>query len=171
MKQDFFKNTKYEIFGKNGWEDFDGVVVTYNDNIKILHIITDKHKWIKCTSNHKLYDINDVEIESQYLKINDYIQTIDGLEKITKIDILYVDTVYDIVNSDSHQIFTNGIKNHQCDEFAFVPKNQCLIGDTSFVEIEKDGIIQQISLEDLYKMIGEDNKCLKDILIRKLNYS
>lgn len=152
IKHKFVKNNKFEIFGNLGWEEFDGLFITESDNsIKVYEILT-KDKWIECTEDHILY-IDNKQIRAKDIKINNKIQTIDGPENVVKINIKYVKKVYNIVNTKSHKIFTNGILNHNCDEFAFVPQSQCLDGD-GLIEIQNDlGEIEKITLREFYNKI------------------
>lgn len=58
-----------------------------------------------------------------------------------------------------------------CDEFAFVPRNQCVLGKSSYIDIIWKGQNKRVTLEELWKMLEDENKCLKDMLIKRLNYS
>ena len=133
------------------WENFDGIFITESDDlIEVYYILTEKNKWIECTEDHILY-IDDKQIRAKDIKINDKIQTIDGNESVIKINIEYVKKVYNIVNTNSHKIFTNGILNHNCDEFAFVPQSQCLDGN-GLIEIQDDEEkYEKITLKEFYE--------------------
>lgn len=123
MEQHFIKNSKYEILGNNGWEDFDGIIKNYDTSFEMLSITTDTNKNITCTTDHKIIS-HENKIEAQHLNIGDMIDTVDGHETILSIDkILDRSETYDIFNSSSHKIFCNNIKVCQCDEFAFLPKH------------------------------------------------
>ena len=124
MKQILLKNSKYEILGSGGWENFEGLLITKKENIKVRKFKTSSGKWIECTDAHRLYNEKDEELTSDKLLLGMFIQTCDGTEEIVEIEDRFVNIVYDIFKSDSHKIFTNGIKNHQCDEFSFVPPGQ-----------------------------------------------
>lgn len=119
MNQEFVNNDRYEIQGENGWENFDGVVVTEDDDIQVLKIETVNSGWIECTENHKLYSLGK-EILAKDIRVGVEIDTVNGYSKVTSISRHKTDIVYDIYNSDSHKVYTNQILNHQCDEFAFV---------------------------------------------------
>ena len=36
MKQILLKNSKYEILGSGGWENFEGLLITKKENIKVI---------------------------------------------------------------------------------------------------------------------------------------
>lgn len=117
--QEFVENNRYKIHGENGWEEFDGVVVTQDAEIEIFEIILCNGDWIKCTGDHILYS-GDNEIPTKNVVVGCIIDTCSGSSHIKTINKSLSNIVYDIVNSDSHKVYTNNIKNHQCDEFAFV---------------------------------------------------
>jgi len=130
MNQTTVKNNIYEIFGKNGWEDFDGIVKTENNNIPLIDIFVnnENESIISCTPDHILYNEFDAKIRADFLKIGDLVKTKIGLKKISNLKQSNTNKVFDIINSDSHKIYSskqtktnNSILTHQCDEFAFVP--------------------------------------------------
>ena len=120
MKQEFIENNRYEIYGANGWEDFDGVII--NDGVYTIHEIMTKTASIKCTDKHKIVSENELT-EAYNIKVGDMIMLENGIEepvisnKIINHDIT---RVYDIFNSESHKVYINGILTSNCDEFAFV---------------------------------------------------
>lgn len=122
IKQNVVKNNKYEILTPNGWEDFEGVKKTEDASIPLVKIETSSHK-IKCTPNHRLY-LEGEETFAKDLKEGDLIETESGSEAIVSINEEDTGEVYDIWNSEKHIIWANGVKSHQCDEFAFVPPGQ-----------------------------------------------
>lgn len=123
MSQEFISNDRYEIWGYNGWEDFDGMVINHGD-FDILNITT-KTSSIKCTPNHKIYITDDIYIKAGNLSIGDNI-IIDGdVDEVVSMEIQpNTNVTYDIFNSDSHKVYINKILTSNCDEFAFVESHK-----------------------------------------------
>ena len=44
MKQILLKNSKYEILGSGGWENFEGLLITKKENIKVRKFKTSSGK-------------------------------------------------------------------------------------------------------------------------------
>jgi hypothetical protein len=119
MEQEFIKNSRYEIYGESGWENFDGVVVNTGD-FDIYEIKTDNHS-IKCTDKHKIYTSEGVSTADE-VERGDILFIQGGITEEV-ISTQYTgkqNTTYDIFNSDSHKVHINQILTSNCDEFAFV---------------------------------------------------
>ena len=69
---------------------------------------------LECADNHILFNNLNKEFFVKDLKINDYIQTRTGLQKIVKIKRLpFKVSMYDVtVNSDEHTFYSNNIISH-----------------------------------------------------------
>lgn len=118
MIQKFKKNKEYEILTPNGWENFEGII--FNENInKNGILIKTESKEIIATEDHIFYS-NGKEKKAGEFKVDDFIDTIDGSEKITEICKFYLKDTCDIFRSESNLIYANNFVSHQCDEFAFV---------------------------------------------------
>lgn len=92
-------------------------------NIKSIHktqpytiweIETESGIKLEAADKHILFDKNDNEIFIKDLAIGNYIQTKNGIDKITKIKKLPIKvSMYDItVNNKNHTYYSNGIKSH-----------------------------------------------------------
>lgn len=117
-------NPKYEILGKNGFEQFSGIIDKgLPDELLKIHF-TD-NTFIKCTPDHR-FVVNDVEIEARNIKKNFSFgfKTVSKVEKLTDLE-----TVYDVAMCrETNTYYANGVLNHNCniiylDEFAFIPND------------------------------------------------
>lgn len=114
---------KYKILTSNGWKDFEGIKKIPSQ--QTIDIILENDKIINCTKDHKIY-INMFDcIESQLLKVNDWVYTIDGLMKIKEIRDGDIKDVYDILEvQDGNKFYANDILVHNCE---FIGKSNSLI--------------------------------------------
>lgn len=100
--QSIIKNNRFEVLTENGWQDFEGLVITHN----VETIQLDKHN-LTCTRSHKV-------------KLNDVFVSAETLEHTTSI----IQDVYDLINvSNGNHYITNEITSHNClyiDEAAFI---------------------------------------------------
>lgn len=130
MNQKIVKNNRYEIWGKNGWENFDGVIKnTDNKGIELIDIRLENESFISCTPDHKVSINENDTIPAKKLKKGSLIKTENDTILIKNINTKRkVKHVFDIWNSDSHRIYTRvgntePVMSSQCDELAFVPKH------------------------------------------------
>lgn len=121
MKQIYNKNTEYEILTPFGFEDFSGIVKNKEANKEAREISLASGKVIEATMDHIFYTSEDVEVKASDISIGDYILTDSGEDRVIHIKHTTLIDTFDVFNSDSHIIYANGIKTHQCDEFSFVP--------------------------------------------------
>jgi hypothetical protein len=119
----FAENTEYEILTPSGWKDFRGI--TSIDGKVTYKITLENNATVSATAGHFFFS-NNKKIKLQELKIGDYVDTVDGLTKITNITENATSTVFDIVEVDDelHRFIVNScFITKNCDEFAFVPPN------------------------------------------------
>lgn len=94
-----------------GWSSINKIGKTIEYNVFEIKTINFS---LKCADNHIVFDSNYKEIYVKDLKIFDYIQTANGLEKI--IDIIkfdYCENMYDLQLDDkNHRYYTSGILSH-----------------------------------------------------------
>ena len=101
----------FEIETDTGWVD----IVSLNETVpyKKYYIETESGLSLICADTHIIFDENMNEI---FVKDNpSYIQTINGIEKVNKIEILNeYENMYDFELSDesNHRYYTNGILSH-----------------------------------------------------------
>lgn len=165
VETNYKNNSKYLIKTINGWENFNGIIKTENANKKAIKITTENNKQIITTIDHTLFS-NDNKIQSKNLSVGDLLDTIDGPEKIIKLEDTTIQNTYDIHNSDSHTILGNSIKSSNCDELSFVrnriaqdfwasvfPTISCLSKDT--VVLSQEHGYQQIKKYFDNKEIGD----------------
>jgi hypothetical protein len=116
----FAENTDYEIMTPSGWQDFRGV--TSVDEKNIFRLELSNGDIVDATSSHYFF-INNKKVKLKDLKVNDFLDTVDGPKMIQSIKKQKSTTVYDIVevNDSEHRfIVNNGIITKNCDELAFV---------------------------------------------------
>ena len=119
MNQIFAKNTDYEIYTPNGWEDFQGVILNENANKDSRKIIFEDDSFVTATLDHRFF-CNQKETKVNDLKIGDYLDSVSGPKIIKKIIPVVLENTFEIYNAENHVIVANNILSHQCDEFAFV---------------------------------------------------
>jgi hypothetical protein len=122
--QGFIPNHRYEILGENGWEDFEGIILTEDANKESVVITTDSNLFIECTIDHKLYRDSGEPIVASKIEIGDKLRTVCGCESVKDVRRSFLLNTYDIFNSDSHKFFANKVLSSNCDEFAFVHRNK-----------------------------------------------
>lgn len=102
-----------KILTDNGYQQTSHI---YNTKpFKIYHIKTESNKELECADEHVLYNTNMNGVYVIDLKVGDYIQTVNGVEKIT--NIIYKKnkavSMFDItVDHPNHRFYSNGILSH-----------------------------------------------------------
>lgn len=122
MKQLYANNTEYEILTPNGWEDFEGIFMNESAVKDSSEITLENMLSITATKEHRFFS-GGLEIKVADLKIGDYLDTVNGPQKITNIVDTILDDTFEIFNATNHVINANKIYSHQCDEFAYVAPN------------------------------------------------
>jgi hypothetical protein len=103
---------EWEIETPNGWSDFKGI--TKMKRKQLYSVTTEKDKNVIVSKNHFFIDEND---EKLFCKdaLNKNIKTIDGLEKVTKIEKYKKGCVYDLISVEKGNVFYgNAILHHNC---------------------------------------------------------
>lgn len=156
-KRTFIENKKgLKIKGFNIFEDFDGLLVTEFDKpIKVLNIKFKSGLWIECTEDHAIYTSKNKYVLAKDIIIGDIVLGINGTEIVSEIEVQMTNKIYNVVRVTNHRFYVNGILTHNCDEFAFVPQNQCLAGD-GIIHIRDNNIEKTITLEELYEKFIND---------------
>jgi hypothetical protein len=122
MKQHYQSNAIYEILTPTGWEDFEGIFFNENANKSSRVIEFEDNTSITATEEHRFF-INKIEIKVSDLKVANFLDSISGPLKITRIVDTILPHTFEIFNATNHVIIANAIHSHQCDEFAFVQPN------------------------------------------------
>lgn len=122
MKQHYQSNAIYEILTPTGWEDFEGIFFNENANKSSRVIEFEDNTSITATDDHRFF-INKIEIKVSDLKVANFLDSISGPLKITRIVDTILPHTFEIFNATNHVIIANAIHSHQCDEFAFVQPN------------------------------------------------
>lgn len=97
------------ILTPNGWSTFKGVTRKPSDNIVTLRFASGKT--ISATRDHRFFR-NDVEVRVYDLCVGDLI---DPSEIIVSIEDCEPQYVYDVVETDQHKFYANGIISHNCE--------------------------------------------------------
>jgi intein/homing endonuclease len=140
-RNNFWKNTKYEVLTPNGYLPFDGLKQVKSDLYKFY---LEDGKVLEATLDHivetKQGDLSIIDCYNNNLEL----KTLEGFTKINKIEKIGLDYVYDLVNvKDIHKYYTNNIVSHNC----------CVSGDT-FVQIQtKDGVVFKTRIDELERFI------------------
>ena len=121
----------------NGWSNFSGIKKKKVDEIIIISTHLGKH--LKCSTNHPILTI-DGFVEAQQLKINDTLETENGFDVITNIELIKENVlVYDLLNVEkSHSYFTNGFISHNC--VSFLGSSDNLISGAAMKNIKADAL-------------------------------
>ena len=103
---------EWEIETPNGWSDFKGI--TKMKKKQLYSVTTDKNKNVIVSKNHFFIDENNQKLFCKNA-LNKNIKTIDGLEKVVKIEKCEKDYVYDLISVEKGNVFYgNDILHHNC---------------------------------------------------------
>jgi hypothetical protein len=107
---DFNKNN-IKILTPNGFETFSGIQKLTKDCLELILTTTS----LKCSKNHRILTKSGGFKIAEDLKINDEIQIKNGFDNILKIKRIGMLPVYDLLNVESNQYYTNDIVSHNCE--------------------------------------------------------
>lgn len=101
-----------DVWTDTGWKPASHVHST--QPYKIWELETERGKKLECADNHIIFDSEFNEIFVKNIKEGQYIQTEDGLERITKIKSTKNKvSMFDLtVEDENHRYYTNGILSH-----------------------------------------------------------
>ena len=115
---EYTENTDWDILTKDGFKPFSGIRVTNNVQ---LYKVTTTTQTIRVSEDHQFLLSDTTWKCASELIEND---TLDGGERVCKIEKDLIETVYDPVNVEGTKSYLVGsITNHNCDEFAHVEPN------------------------------------------------
>jgi len=144
--ENIFKDMKLKVLDNSGhFQEFLGLRKSTTE--ELMKITTGSGKKLKCTLEHILFSKGE-EVIAGDLKINDYIETKDGLEQVK--DILRIkgnESVYDLIDvqNDDHSYLTNNIKSHNC-----LIIDECVVGNTEIMIKNKiSNEIRTVTMQDL----------------------
>lgn len=116
-------NTKgYKILTPEGYKDFDGI--SYMGEKEVYQATLEDGSFIPATIDHEVYTSLDECKPISNLKIGDEVLTLRGKLKITKIECIGKEKVYDVLEVDGHRFYANGVLVHNC---RFIGKSKTLI--------------------------------------------
>ena len=107
-----FSSNDWEVETPSGWQDFSGIAKTIEYDEWI--VTTEFGKFLICADKHIFIDKNWDQIFCEDLKVGDEIQTSDGIEKISSVEITKnKSNMYDLVDVGGGNIYyTNNIVSH-----------------------------------------------------------
>lgn len=100
-----------KILTPNGFESFSGIQKLEKECLELILSTTS----LKCSKNHRILTKSGGFKIAEDLKINDEIQIKNGFDNILKIKQIGVLPVYDLLNVESNQYYTNDIVSHNCE--------------------------------------------------------
>lgn len=105
------KNIK--ILTPDGYKSFSGIQKLFKSCLRIEY----GEKYLECSKNHRIcVDLkNNIFKVAEELNIGDSIESIDGLANITNILDIGERDVYDLLNVENNQYYTNDIISHNCE--------------------------------------------------------
>lgn len=182
QKNGMKSNNRYEVLTPSGWSDFDGIKKTVSKSI--ISIILSSGKNLKCTSDHRILS-GDNFVCASTLKIEDFVETTNGPEKIISItENQQVENVYDLLEVKKENIyFTEEIVSHNCEFLgssgtlidgatlkSLVPQKPLRsgLGTTVYEEPEKDKTY--VAVVDVSRGKGLDYSIIQMIDITKMPY-
>lgn len=114
-----------KILTPNGYSKFDGIRKVKRDKSILFKLETTD---IRVTLDH-IFVVDNTSIKAQDLKVNDCLDTVNGKEHITSIELINEeDYFYDILETDNHLYYANGIVNHNC---SFIGSSHTLVSSES----------------------------------------
>lgn len=107
-----FNSNDWEVETPSGWQDFSGIAKTIEYDQWI--VTTEFGKLLICADKHIFIDKNWDQIFCEDLKVGDEIQTSEGIEKISSVEITKnKSNMYDLVDVGGGNIYyTNNIVSH-----------------------------------------------------------
>jgi hypothetical protein len=100
-----------KILTPNGFEAFSGIQKLTKDCLELILTTTS----LKCSKKHRILTKSGEFKIAEELKINDEIQIKNGFDNIIGIKDIGSLPVYDLLNVESNQYYTNHIVSHNCE--------------------------------------------------------
>lgn len=108
----YSNSDEWEIETPNGWSDFKGI--TKMKKKQLYSVTTENNKNVIVSRNHFFIDENGTKLHCKDA-LGKKIKTIDGIEKVTKIEKCKRGYVYDFISVENGNIFYgNDILHHNC---------------------------------------------------------
>jgi intein/homing endonuclease len=107
-----FNSSQWEVETPSGWQDFSGIAKTIEYDEWI--VTTESGKFLICADKHIFIDKNWNQVFCEDLVVGGEIQTYEGIEKISSIEITETKSnMYDLVDVNGGNIYyTNDIVSH-----------------------------------------------------------
>ena len=144
-----------KVLTGTGWSSFSGIKRSTVSS-PILKLTTESKKEVSCTEDHLLFFNSSEFKQAKNFSISDIIQTVDGPEKIISIEEISKNKpteVFDVIETEHHHFFANGLQAHNCvmvDECAFI---ECLQGDSKINLMNSENQIVSSTIDELYNQL------------------
>lgn len=131
---ELLKNNKgLEVLTDTGWSAFAGLSIKSSAN---LIKISSTNTYLKCTSDHEIFDSNISSISAKDYSISDWILCKNGKEQIQKIESVDPEIVFDLIDVEkNNRFYANDILVKNC---KFITFDETLINP--FVLNQLDGV-------------------------------
>ena len=102
----------FEIETDTGWRPISKIMKTIPYQVWLLTTVSGIV--LECADEHIVFDGNFNEIFVKDIAANSYIQTVNGIELVTNVQLVdRIENMFDVtVESNDHRYFTNGILSH-----------------------------------------------------------
>lgn len=107
--KEFINQDRFKILTQSGYSTFAGLRQRTRKTLKVSF----DTGYITVTPDHK-FVVNNQEIMAKDLKVCDFLQSINGLVKVTNIAEDKTQKVYDVLETEDHTYVTNGVISHNC---------------------------------------------------------
>lgn len=129
-----------KILTPDGYKNFSGMQKLHKECLNIK--LSDRN--IRCSTNHRVLTLSGFKIASE-LEVDEYVVTKTGHDKIFSIENIGEHEVYDLLNVENNQYYTNGIVSHNCE---FDNVGDAEIDMDTFDELQRECMVPLYELED-----------------------
>ena len=102
--------TNLKILTPSGFKSFGGIQKLRKECLEIIL----KNTSLKCSTNHRVLTKNGDFKFSNELSIGEFVKTSDGYDEIVEIKPAGILDVYDLLNVETNEYYTNNIVSHNC---------------------------------------------------------
>jgi len=130
----------FEIETDTGWRPISKIMKTIPYQVWLLTTVSGIV--LECADEHIVFDGNFNEIFVKDIAANSYIQTVNGIELVTNVQLVdRIENMFDVtVESNDHRYFTNGILSHNT---TIINALSYGIYGTALTNIKKDNLVNK----------------------------